>query len=70
MGNELPIPPELQYILEKRSAEDRRQSERRSNETTNDAAHDSNAEADESGNRIPGNDRRQTARRPEDHEQQ
>jgi len=67
MGNELPIPPELQYILEKRGGEDRRQSERHTDEAAADAANDLDAEAGRSDNQGPDSDRRQTGRRKEDH---
>ncbi len=68
MPNELPLPPDLQHLIEKRDEPDRRQNQRRHNQSSEEcAATCGNAEGEsEEFEEVPENERRtQPGRRKE-----
>jgi len=68
MGNQLPIPPELQHLIEKREGEDPRQTKRRSDEDRRGAEPTGDADSIKTPEEAPVDDRRSASMRREDRE--
>lgn len=67
MPNDLPLPPDLAHLLEKREGEDRRQTDRRSSAPVTPITGETEAEAERAeGERRSGYDRRLRQRRNDD----
>lgn len=68
MTDRLPVPPELYHLIEKREAEDRRQSARRSNEDRreSDLGPGGRMESAEDLDQLPSTDQRSGTQRRED----